>query len=110
GEYRFGYNVSTGDEIAFVTAGLVLFGLGFILKLRAPTLIGATAVLGYLVMLIVYAHRYLDHIWIIGIYLTAGGLLLFGIGLILSVYRDWLLDLPERIRKREGVWKVLTWR
>jgi hypothetical protein len=110
GEYRFGYTVSTGDEIAFVTAGLVLFGMGFILKLRAPTLIGALAFLGYLVMLIVYAHRFLNHLWIIGIYLTAGGLLLFAVGLVLSVYRDWLLTLPDRIRKREGVWNVLNWR
>jgi hypothetical protein len=110
GEYRFGYTVSTGDEIAFVTAGLALFGMGFILKLRAPTLIGATAFVGYLVMLIVYAHRFLNEMWIIGIYLAVGGLLLFGIGLVLSVYRDWLLTLPDRIRKREGVWKVLNWR
>ncbi len=110
GVMRFGYTVSHLDEIAMLTGSLGLFGAGFILRLKAPTLIGGVSFVGYLVMLIIYAHRFLDQLWIIGIYTAVGGLLLFGIGLVLSVYRDWLLALPERIRKREGVWRVLAWR
>jgi hypothetical protein len=110
GIYRFGYTVSTADEIALLTVAMALFGGGFILRLKAPTLLGGAAVIGYLVMLIIYAHRFLDQLWIMGIYITVGGLLMFGIGLMLSLYRDWLLALPVRIRRGEGVWKVLTWR
>jgi hypothetical protein len=39
-----------------------------------------------------------------------GGGLFFGIGLLLSVYRDRLLTLPERFKRREGVFRVLSWR
>jgi hypothetical protein len=34
----------------------------------------------------------------------------FGAGLLLSLYRDRLLALPEWIKRREGVFRVLTWR
>jgi hypothetical protein len=34
----------------------------------------------------------------------------FGFGLLLSVYRDRLLALPEKIKRREGVCRVLGWR
>ena len=34
----------------------------------------------------------------------------FGAGLLLSVYRDRLRTLPDRFKRREGVFRVLTWR
>jgi hypothetical protein len=46
----------------------------------------------------------------VAIFITVGGGILFSIGLILSVYRDRLLTLPDRIKKREGVFRVLSWR
>ena len=39
-----------------------------------------------------------------------GGSVIFGLGVALSVYRDRLLTLPERIKERQGVFRVLTWR
>ena len=42
--------------------------------------------------------------------LTAGGGLLFAIGLGLSLYRDRLLALPDKIKRREGIFKILSWR
>ena len=32
------------------------------------------------------------------------------VGLLLSLYRESLLKLPEKIKRREGLFKVLTWR
>ena len=47
---------------------------------------------------------------IIGIYLVLGGALLFGTGLFLSLYRDWLLALPAKVRRREGIFRIFDWR
>ena len=46
----------------------------------------------------------------LAIYLIIGGGLFFGLGLVLSIYRDRLLTLPARIKHREGVFRVLNWR
>jgi len=35
---------------------------------------------------------------------------LFALGIMLSMYREKLLQLPERIAKREGVFRMLNWR
>jgi len=44
--------------------------------------------------------------WFLGI----GGLVIFGLGIALSVYREKLLQLPDRIAKRQGVFRILNWR
>jgi hypothetical protein len=46
----------------------------------------------------------------VGVYLTIGGAVIFGAGVLLSIYRDRLLALPEQVRRREGVFRVLSWR
>jgi hypothetical protein len=35
---------------------------------------------------------------------------IFGTGVVLAVYRDRLLALPAKVRNREGVFRVLSWR
>jgi len=42
--------------------------------------------------------------------ITIGGGTIFGFGLILAFFRDRLLALPERIKQREGVFRVFNWR
>ena len=46
----------------------------------------------------------------LAIFITVGGGLLFVTALLLSIYRDRLLTLPERIKQREGLFRVLNWR
>jgi hypothetical protein len=46
----------------------------------------------------------------VALVITIGGATLFTLGLVLSIYRERLLALPERFRKREGMFRVLTWR
>jgi hypothetical protein len=35
---------------------------------------------------------------------------IFPTGLLLSIYRDRLLALPEKVKRREGIFRVLGWR
>jgi hypothetical protein len=36
--------------------------------------------------------------------------MIFGSGLVLAIFRDRLLTLPNRIKQREGIFRVLAWR
>ncbi len=38
------------------------------------------------------------------------GAVIFLTGLLLSIYRDRLLALPEKVKRREGIFRVLGWR
>ena len=42
--------------------------------------------------------------------LLIGGGVVFGAGSVLAFFRDRLLSMPDRIRSREGVFKVFNWR
>ena len=42
--------------------------------------------------------------------LAVGGAVIFAAGIALSVYRDKLLQLPDHIAKREGIFRILNWR
>jgi hypothetical protein len=42
--------------------------------------------------------------------IAVGGGLIFGVGIILAVWRDRLLALPAKVRNREGIFRVLSWR
>jgi hypothetical protein len=102
--------ISWPDEMGLVLAGVVLLGTGIVGRLKANTLIGSSA-LGALVLVnIIGLYRFLNEAWIVGVSFTVGGGLLFGAGLFLSMYRDRLLLLPEKIKRREGIFKVLSWR
>jgi hypothetical protein len=46
----------------------------------------------------------------VGVYMAIAGAIVFGCGIGLSVYREKLLQLPEKIANREGLFKVLSWR
>lgn len=108
--HRLGIEISWVDELLLVLAGVVLLGSGIICRLRAPTLFGALALGAYVLLVLISMHRFLAQQWIVGIYLTASGALLFGTGLVLSLYKDRLRTLPERIKRREGIFRVFGWR
>ncbi|MCA9058768.1 MAG: hypothetical protein KDA85_09720, partial [Planctomycetaceae bacterium] len=46
----------------------------------------------------------------VAIVIIIGGGIVFGTGLLLAFFRDRLLTLPERVQRREGIFRVLTWR
>lgn len=100
---------STLNELGMLTAGILLLATGFILQLRATTITGAGLLLVYLVSLVLYIHMP-ENIKPAAIWMTIGGGLLIGTAILLSIYRDRLLTLPDRVRRREGVFRVLSWR
>ncbi len=108
--YRCGnHHFSTWDEVGMLIAGLLMLGTGFTLQLRATTLTGATLLTLYLLTLPTLIRHIYDLQWA-ALLLAIGGGVIFSFGLVLSVYRDRLLTLPDKIKRREGVFRVLSWR
>ncbi len=109
--YRFGAGEpSTIDELGLVGVTLLMLVTGLAWQLKAPTLIGGTVLAAYLLVLVGTLAIYPNVSRYMGIFLAIGGGLLFAAGVALSVYRERLLALPERMKSREGVFQVLNWR
>lgn len=107
--HRFGTPTpSLVDELVLVTLGLLMLATGLAWRMRATTLLGGGALGGYLLVLLISLFRQPEVT--MGAYLTGAGAALFLLGVALSIYRDRLLILPERIARREGVFQVLSWR
>ncbi|HBO42421.1 MAG TPA: hypothetical protein DD670_00470 [Planctomycetaceae bacterium] len=100
--------ISTPDEIAILVVSLVMLVTGFSWHVKSTTLLGGAGLTLYLLMIVV-AIGYREQV-ATGVYLTIGGAVLFALGIGLSVYREKLLQLPEQISNREGVFKILDWR
>ncbi len=106
-------NRSAGDflileELGFLFAGVTLLSTGVLLKLRACTLIGGIGAVWYFVSLAVLVPW--GQLNTVAIATIIGGGLLFGTGLVLAFFRDRLLAIPEKFQKKEGIFRVLTWR
>lgn len=97
------------DELGALAAGLVLLGSGITFRLKSTLLTGAALMALYVGTLLMFAHK-LDERYLAGLFLAIGGAVVFGLGLVLSIYRDRLLTLPDKIKRREGVFRVLAWR
>lgn len=96
------------DELALATFGLLMLATGLAWRFKATTLVGGGALGGYLVVLMVSLLRRPEVE--MGAFLAVAGTVLFLAAVALSIYRDRLLALPDRIARREGVFQVLDWR
>lgn len=96
------------DEVGMLAGGILLLATGFMFQLRSTTIAGAIMLAVYLLTLLVYLPW--SQVSTAALLLMTGGGVIFGAGLILSVYRERLLTLPDRIKRREGVFRVLGWR
>lgn len=106
--HRLDAGPSLSDELALVTVTILLLAAGLAWKTRATTIFGGGSLCLYLTVLVV-SLAYRPQI-AVGAYLAIGGVLLFAAGVLLSIYREKLLTLPDRIAKREGVFQVIDWR
>ena len=88
----------------------MLLASGFALQIKSTTLTGATMLTVYILTLLLFARGLFEQVQTAALWLAVGGGLIFGTGLLLAVYRDRLLTLPERVKNREGVFRVLNWR
>lgn len=106
---RFHHELSsTWDEPVLLIGSMLLIVTGIISQVKASTIAGITALTAYIVTLVVTLLHAAD--LAAGIYLGAGGGIIFGIAIVLSVLREKLLHIPEKINKREGVFQFLNWR
>ena len=96
------------NEFGFLAAGILLLTTGFLFQLKTTTLSGAVLTVLYFFTLLIYVPW--SRLNAVAIFITVGGATLFGIGLLLSVDRDRLLTLPNRVKRREGIFRVLAWR
>jgi uncharacterized membrane protein (UPF0136 family) len=96
------------NELGFLAAAVLLVTSGYLFQLKSTTLTGAALTALYFITLLIYVPW--SRLNAVAIFITVGGGTLFGAGLLLSVYRDRLLTLPDRMKRREGVFRVLTWR
>lgn len=100
---------STLNELGMLVAGIVLLTTGFVCQLRATTITGASLLLVYLITLVMYINV-LPNVETAALWAMIGGAAIFGTGIFLSIYRDRLLTLPEKVLRREGIFRVLSWR
>jgi hypothetical protein len=99
---------STVDELGMLAAGVVMLMTGLMFRLKSTTLTGASLTVLYLVGLLIFINW--KAVQTAALVMTIGGGTLFGTGLLLSVYRDRLLALPQKIKRRQGIFQVLSWR
>jgi hypothetical protein len=101
------WNLFTEIALLAVAVGLLVTGLMF--QLKATTVVGGIGAGAYVLSLLLLI-RLPDRLQTTSVILTAAGACVFATGLLLSLYRDRLLELPDRIKRREGVFRVLSWR
>ena len=96
-------------ELGVLVIGLVLLGAGLVCRIRWSTLVG-TATLSVYVVSLVGLIRLPDQLQTTAVYMMVGGGVFFAVAVLLSVYRDRLLALPQKVREGEGMFRVLKWR
>ena len=111
--YRFGIATDANwmqfHNITAIVAGMVLLGAGVCCKLRSTTISGATLLGIYLLSLLALIDLP-DQLQSISVMMMIGGGLFFATALLMSIYRDRIVSLPQRIREGEGVYRILKWR
>ena len=96
------------NEAGFLFVSVLLLGTGVVFRLKSTTVVGSLSTALYFITLLMFIPW--SRLDTIAILIIVGGSTLFGTGLVLAFFRDRLLTLPERIKNREGIFKVLNWR
>jgi hypothetical protein len=96
------------NEVGFLFVSVLLLATGMMLQLKTTTLVGSTMTALYFVTLLLFIPW--SQLNTVATAITIGGGAIFGTGLLLAFYRDRLLSIPDRIKHREGLFKVLNWR
>jgi hypothetical protein len=107
--YRWADGVpSIIDEMALLTVTILMLVTGLSWKIKATTLWGGSALTVYLVVLVA-SLAYRPQV-AIGVYMAVGGAIVFAVGIVLSICRDKLLEIPEQVANRTGIFRILNWR
>jgi hypothetical protein len=104
---RFGWTINVTDELILLVGGMLLLISGVMLQIKSTTLTGA-AMLGLHLAMLVATLGMRSNLRM-GQYLAIGGAGIFLLGLVLSLWREHLLRLPQLWKERKGVFRVLGW-
>ncbi len=104
-----GHNVfNPWNEFGFLFISVALLATGILFQLKSTTMVGSAMTALYFITLLLFIPW--GRLNAVALAITIGGGTIFGFGLILAFFRDRLLALPERIKQREGVFRVFNWR
>jgi hypothetical protein len=103
-------SISLYDELAVLTVTILMLVTGYSWQTRSPTLIGGGCLILYLIVMVAELAGRAQELLGVSIFMTLVGGLVFGAGIVLSIYREKLLKLPDKIAKREGVFRIVSWR
>ena len=96
------------NEFGFLFISVALLATGILFQLKSTTVVGSGMTALYFLTLLIFIPW--SRLNAVALAITIGGGTIFGCGLILAFFRDRLLALPERIKQREGVFRVFNWR
>ena len=96
------------NEFGFLFISVALLATGILFQLKSTTMVGSAMTFLYFVTLLLFIPW--GRLNAVALAITIGGGFIFGSGLILAFFRDRLLALPDRIKQREGVFRVFNWR
>ena len=96
------------NEFGFLFISVALLATGILFQLKSTTMVGSAMTSLYFVTLLLFVPW--GRLNAVALAITIGGGFIFSSGLILAFFRDRLLALPERIKQREGVFRVFNWR
>ncbi len=96
-------------EVGVLSIGMALLGAGILCRIRWSTLVGGGTIVVYLISLVGLI-QLPDQLQTTAVTMMVGGGLFFGTAILLSLYRDRLLALPQRVQEGEGVFRVFKWR
>lgn len=96
-------------EVGVLSVGLGLLAVGVLCRVRWTTVVGAGTLAMYVASLLLLVD-FPDRLQTVSVYMMVGGGVFFGGAVLLSVYRDRLLALPQRVRDGKGVFRVMHWR
>jgi|694.fasta_scaffold29477_4 hypothetical protein len=98
-----------GHELGVLLIGLAMFGLGSLLQTRATTLVGGTTLALYVASLL-FLVPWPDQLRDTSVLMMVLGGLFFLVAILLSAYRERLLQIPGKIKSGQGIYQVLKWR
>lgn len=96
-------------EVGGLLVGLVLLGSGILCRVRSTTLGGGVMLVTWLLSHLLVIH-WPGELRNASVLMMVGGGSFFAIAVLLSIYRDRILQIPDRVRTGKGVFGVMKWR
>ena len=110
--YRYFVDSGIGQfshEIAVLATLLTLLSAGILCRIRSTTIVGAAGMVIYVASLLTMIPLP-EKLQSISVVMMAGGAIFFTTAILLSVYRDRIIAIPQRFQAGEGLFQVLKWR